>query len=62
MTGYGNISNNYFGIYFNDLVIGPLIYHYVNLFPVFSNKAINLPEFICIFTLFSLTAFPYIFP
>lgn len=61
MTGFGNIGNNYFGIYLNELVIGPLIFHYVNLFPVFSNKAINLPEFICVFILFILTAFTYMF-
>lgn len=61
MTGFGNIGNNYFGIYFNELVIGPLIFHYVNLFPVFSNKAINLLEFICVFILFLLATFTYMF-
>ena len=57
LSGFGHLGNDYIGFYYNELVLGPIIFHYINLFPIFYDYSINLPEFICILILFSFSCF-----
>lgn len=60
LSGFGHLGNDYIGFYYNELVLGPIIFHYINLFPIFYDYSINLPEFICILILFSFSCFFFI--
>lgn len=60
ILGVGSIGNKYIGIYSNEVVLGPFVLHYINLFPIFADYSINLPEFICIVIIFVCTAYTYL--
>lgn len=60
LSGFGHLGNDYIGFYYNEFVLGPIILHYINLFPVFYDYSINIPEFICILILFFFSFFFFI--